>query len=152
MTAIEVLYAVEKAGGSLALNRGQIKYTIPKPSAWLVAELRQQRDKIVALLQQRTALPPMPPGVRLVRWAPKQPPVVLQQWSVVIDVDKFISATLAQLRARLEGKDFLAGNWGQRDLIERLEQVGVEVEVNDDHGCHCTVEDNAGRDEKGGSR
>jgi hypothetical protein len=62
----------------------------------------------------------------------------------VIDVDKFISSTLAQLQARLEGRDFLAGNWGQRDLIERLEQVGVEVEVNDDQSCPSTFEDNAG--------
>ena len=132
MTAVEVLQAVEKAGGSLALNRGHIKYAIPRPATWLVSELRQRRGEIVVLLQQRTALPPMPPGVRLVRWAPKEPPVLLQQCSVVIDVEKFISATLAQLRARLEGRDFLAGNWRQRELIERLEQVGVEVEVNDD--------------------
>ncbi|MGA2687160.1 MAG: hypothetical protein ABSE85_03725 [Candidatus Korobacteraceae bacterium] len=144
MTAIEVLHAVEQAGGSVVLNGEHIKYAIPKPAAWLVVELRQQRDKIVPLLQQRTALPPMPPGVRLVRWAPKQPPLVLQQCSVVIDVDKFISSTLAQLQARLEGRDFLAGNWGQRDLIERLEQVGVEVEVNDDQSCPSTFEDNAG--------
>ena len=129
MTAVEVLHAVEKAGGALALDGSRIKYTIPKRATWLVPELRQQREEIVALLQRRTALPPMPNGVRLVRWAPKQPPVVLEQCSVVIDVDKFIFATLAQLRARLEGKDFLAGNWPLRELIERLEQVGIEVEM-----------------------
>jgi hypothetical protein len=144
MTAIEVLRAVEKAGGSLALNRGRIKYSIPRPATWLVSELRQQRGEIVALLQQRTASLSMPPGVRLVRWAPKEPPVLLHQCSVVIDVEKFISATLAQLWARLEGKDFLAGNWPQRELIERLEQVGVEVEVNDDHACHRTFDDSPG--------
>jgi len=129
MTASEVLHAVEKAGGSLAVKGDQLNYTIPRKAAWLVSELRQQRDQIVALLKRRTALPPMPADVRLVRWAPKQPPVVLEQCSVVIDIDKFISATLAQLQARLEGKDFLAGNWPLRDLIERLEQVGVKVEV-----------------------
>jgi hypothetical protein len=142
MTAMEVVHAVEKAGGSLALNRGQIKYTIPKPAAWLVAELQQQRGEVVALLQGRSAPQAMPPGVRLVRWAPKQPPVVLQHCSVVIDVDKFISSTLAQLQARLGGKDFLAGNRPTRELIERLEQVGVEVEVNDDHGRYH-IEDRA---------
>lgn len=141
MTAVEVLQAVEKAGGSLVLNRGQIKYAIPRPATWLVSELRQRRGEIVALLQQRTASLPMPPGVRLLRWAPKEPPVSLQQCSVVIDVERFISATLAQLRARLEGKDFVAGNWPQRELIERLEQVGVEVEVNDDHGRRRTSDD-----------
>lgn len=129
MTAIEVLHAVEKAGGSLALSGVQIKYKIPKPVAWLVPELRRQREKIVELLRRRTELPPMPAGVRLVRWAPKQPPVILEHCSIVIDVDRFISSTLAQLQARLEAKDFLSGHWPRRELVERLEQMGVEVEV-----------------------
>ena len=72
----------------------------------------------------------MPAGVGLVRWAPKKPPVVLEHRSVVIDVDKFIFTTLAQLQSRLEGKDWLAGNWSVRDLVERLEQVGIKVEVD----------------------
>lgn len=143
MTAIEVLHAVEKAGGSVALNRGQIKYAIPKPAAWLVPELRRQRDEVVALLTQRTVPPAMPEGVRLVKWAPKEPPVILQQWSVVIELDKFISSTLAQLRARLEGKDFLAGNWTQRELIERLEQVGLEVEVDSTMANYSSLEEHS---------
>ena len=114
MTAIDVLQAVERAGGSLALNSGRIKYAIPKPAAWLVPELRARREEIALLLQQRTSLPPLPPGVRLLSWAPKKPPVMLQRWSVLNEVDKFISSTLAELRARLEGKDFLAGNWSLR--------------------------------------
>ena len=48
---------------------------------------------------------------------------------VVTHVDKFIGATLRELRARLEGKDFLAGNWSLRELVDRLEQVGVVVSV-----------------------
>ena len=47
----------------------------------------------------------------------------------MIDVDKFIFTTLMELQARLEGKDWLAGNWSIRDLTERLEQVGVKVEA-----------------------
>jgi len=108
MTAIELVHAVEKAGGSLALKGEQIKYTIPKRAAWLVPELRQHREGIVTLLQRRKALPAMPAGVRLVRWSPKQPPIMLEQRSVVIDVDKFIFTTLMEIRARLEGKDWLA--------------------------------------------
>jgi hypothetical protein len=130
MTPIEMLDAVEKAGGSLVLNAGQIKYLLPKAAVWLVPKLRQRREEIIALLEGKPALPTMPPGVRLVRWHPKQPPLVLEQYSVVIDVEKFISSTLAQLRARLEGKDFAAGNWTLRELIERLEQAGVEVAVD----------------------
>jgi hypothetical protein len=47
MKAIEVLHAVEKAGGSLALNGDQIKYTIPKRAAWLVPELKQNREVLM---------------------------------------------------------------------------------------------------------
>lgn len=72
----------------------------------------------------------MPAGVRLVRWEPKDPPVAIVRMGIVNDVDKFIGTTLRELRARLEGKDFLAGNWSLRELIERLEQVGVEIEID----------------------
>jgi len=43
--------------------------------------------------------------------------------------ESFVDAAILQLTARLEGKDFLAGNWSLRELVERLEQVGVAVEV-----------------------
>jgi hypothetical protein len=43
-----------------------------------------------------------------VRWSPKQPPIVLEHRSVVVDINKFIITTLSELRARLEGKDWLA--------------------------------------------
>src|SRR5512135_1982415 len=33
------------------------------------------------------------------------------------------------LRHGLDGKDFLAGKWSVRELVERLEQVGVQVQV-----------------------
>jgi len=130
MTPAQVLMEIEKSGGSIRLDRDQIRYAIPKPAAWLVPEVQRQRGAIVELLGRRRSIPPMPSGVRLLRWSPKTPPVVLQQCSVVIDVEKFIVATLAQLKARLQGKDFAAGNWSKRELIERLEQVGVEVEVD----------------------
>ena len=129
MTAMEVVRAVEKAGGSLAVRGSHIKYSIPKSAVWLIPELREKREEIIGLLERRTPPPPMPPGIRLVRWAPQKPPVVLQELSVVIDVEKFISATLAQVSARLDGKDYLAGNWPLRGLIERLEQVGVVIEL-----------------------
>jgi hypothetical protein len=130
MTVTEVVSAVEEAGGALALNGSRIKYAIPKRAAWLVPELQQQREGIVALLQRRAALPPIPAGIRLVRWAPKQPPVVLEHCSVVNDVEKFARYTLEQLGHALEGRNWLAGNWSIRDLVERLEQVGVKVDVN----------------------
>lgn len=133
MTPAQVLLEIEKSGGSLRLDRDQIRYAIPKPAAWLVPEVRKQRGAIVALLgRRRPNPPPMPTGIRLLRWAPKAPPVLLQHCSVVIEVEKFIAATLAQLQARLRGNDFAAGNWSERELVDRLEQVGVEVEVERD--------------------
>ena len=45
------------------------------------------------------------------------------------DVDKFACATLAELGHALAGRNWLAGNWSIRTLIERLEQVGVVVEL-----------------------
>jgi hypothetical protein len=132
MTALEVLHAVKKAGGSLALNGGQIKYTIPKRDVWLVPELKQNREELIELLTGGRTSPLMPPGVRLVKWEPKTPPVALVRMGIVSNVDKFIDATLRELRARLEGKDFLAGNWSLRELVDRLEQVGVHVQVERD--------------------
>ena len=73
--------------------------------------------------------PPMPAGVRLLAWEPKQPPVALSVFSVVNDTQKFIVSTLQQLDAALRGNPWAAGNWTVRDLCERLEQVGVRIEV-----------------------
>jgi len=71
----------------------------------------------------------MPPGVRLLRWEPKNPPIAIIRMGIVGNVHKFVAATLLQLRARLVGKDSLAGNWSLRELVDRLEQVGVVVEI-----------------------
>ena len=71
----------------------------------------------------------MPAGVRLLRWEPKQTPIAVTTFSVIIDTQKFIESTLQQLEAVLQGKSWVAGNWSVRDLLERLEQVGVTVEV-----------------------
>lgn len=135
MTAIEVLQAVEKAGGSLALNGGQIKYTIPRRAAWLVPELKQNREDLKGLLRESGTPPPMPPGVRLLKWQPKDPPIAIVHMGIVTNVDKFVAATLLQLRARLEGKDSLAGNWSLRELVDRVEQVGVAVGIESTPIC-----------------
>jgi hypothetical protein len=50
-------------------------------------------------------------------------------FSVVTDPHKFIEGTLHQLEAALRGNVMAAGNWSVRDLCERLEQVGVRVDV-----------------------
>ncbi len=74
---------------------------------------------------------PMPKGVRLLHWAPQPPPVAIESWAVVNDVPKFIQTTLGQLGAAMAGKNWLAGNRSVRELVERLEQVGVKVSVEE---------------------
>jgi hypothetical protein len=71
----------------------------------------------------------MPKGVRLLQWAPKGPPVAIGSWSVVTDVPQFIQTTLGQLQAAMAGENWLAGNWSVRELVDRLEQVGVKADV-----------------------
>jgi hypothetical protein len=129
MNAPEVLEAVQNAGGSLTLSGERIQYTLPNSAVWLVPELKQNREELVGLLREGGTPPPMPPGVRLLKREPKTPPVAIVRMGIVSNVDKFIGATLWALRARLEGKDFLAGNWSLPELVDRLEQVGVEVKV-----------------------
>src|SRR5271157_3919785 len=73
----------------------------------------------------------LPDGVRLVRWEPVPAPVRLSPCSTVTDVDLFIRATLRQLEAALEGRNWQAGNWGLSGLIERLAACGCGVVLDD---------------------
>jgi hypothetical protein len=129
MNAPETLEAIENVGGSLKLNGERIQYVLPDSAVWLVLELKHNREELIGLLRKRAAPPQMPPGVRLLKWEPKTPPVAIVRMGIVSNVDKFVDATLRQVRARLEGKDFLAGNWSLRELVDRLEQVGVLVSI-----------------------
>jgi hypothetical protein len=129
MNAPELLEAVQSLGGSLTRSGERIQYALPDSALWLVTELKQHREELIGLLREGETPPPMPRGVRLLKWEPKNPPIAIVRMGIVSDVPKFVAATLLQLQARLEGKDFLAGNWSQRELVDRLEQVGLDVEV-----------------------
>ena len=128
----EMVAEVEAMGVEFRLAGGKVKASIPsdmqRHMAPLLERLRANREQLVDVLRQRD-IPPMPPGVRLIAWNPKQPPVIVERWSVVTDVVLFVRSTLEQLRLALAGNNWLAGNWSVRDLCERLEQVGVRVEV-----------------------
>lgn len=71
----------------------------------------------------------MPRGVRLVHWELREPPVGLVHIGVVTDVSRFVRGTLCQLDATLRGKPWRAGHWTARELVDRLEQCGVNVEI-----------------------
>ena len=91
----------------------------PDPYAIALAETAQNQPQ------------PMPKGVTLLRWAPERPPVAIESWAIVNDVPQFIQTTLGQLQAAVAGKTWLAGNCSVRELVERLEQVGVMVSVEE---------------------
>jgi hypothetical protein len=71
----------------------------------------------------------LPPGVRLVSFERRLPPVAVTRAAVVVNVPLFIGSTLQQLDAALNGDSWAAGNWSVRELTERLEQVGVTIEI-----------------------
>jgi hypothetical protein len=135
MNAPELLEAVQNLGGSLTLSGERIQYALPDSELWLVHELQQHRQELIGLLREERMPPPMPPGVRLLRWEPKNPPIAIVHLGIVGNVHKFVAATLLQLQARLEGKDFLAGNWSMRELVDRLEQVGITVQIEKPPSC-----------------
>jgi len=140
MTVPELVQQIEAIGGVLTLCGERIRYELPQGIAGpRLAALLQNRDEVLRVLRERERAEgcclhqphpqPMPEGVILREWAPKQPPVVIETWSVVNDVSLFIQLTLAQLEAAVANKNWMAGNWSVRELVERLEQVGVKVRV-----------------------
>ena len=70
----------------------------------------------------------IPPGVRLIEWKLKEPPVAIETCAVVTDSDLFARTTLEQLRIALAEPKRWVG-WTVPQLIDRLAQVGVSVGV-----------------------
>ena len=125
----EVVNDVMALGGRLWLGSERLHYRLPESaSSDLLPRLRQYRDDVVRLLSQA---PPMPPGVTLVEWRMKEPPIALERISVVVDPEKFAVATLLQLDAALHGRSWEAGNRSVKELIDRLATVGVRVRSGD---------------------
>jgi len=141
MTSAEtVVERIEVAGGVLALNGQRIRFRLPEDAADLLDELRAHKDEVLLLLRKREEIPVMPPGVRLMRWEPKPAPVLLTHYAVVTDVLRFISMTLLELKAALAGKRWQSGHWSVRELVDRLEQCGVLVEIGEAEPMDCAGE------------
>ncbi len=70
----------------------------------------------------------MPPGVRLLRWNLKPPPVAIETCAVVTDPALFARTALGQLRVAMAEPVRWVG-WTIPQLIDRLAQVGVVVEL-----------------------
>jgi hypothetical protein len=153
MNAPELIQRIQAAGGVLTLTGDRIRYELPEDAAPMIEALRQYRDEVFGVLRDRersqrrrghadryvvalekatqSVPPPMPKGVRLLEWAPERPPVAIESWAVVNDVPQFIQASLRQLRAAMAGKNWLAGNRSVPELVDRLEQVGVKVSLEE---------------------
>jgi hypothetical protein len=134
VTIADVVSEVEAAGVTFRLDGEKIRVWYPDDDcreelAGRIALLRNQRAEVAAYLKIRSAIPQMPEGVRLVRWEPMPAPIALTSVEIITDVLKFVTITLLELKAALIGKKWLAGNRSVRELIERLEECGVVVEV-----------------------
>jgi hypothetical protein len=81
-----------------------------------------------AVLTQGFAAPPMPPGIRIVHWNPKEPPIAIDSCTVVADVALFIKTTLEQLTTALTDQKRWVG-WSLPQLADRLRQAGVVIEL-----------------------
>ena len=75
-------------------------------------------------------LPPnLPNGVRLLLYAPKKPPVALEECSIVTNVELFIQSSLADLDCRLNHADEKRLGRSIPQILDRLQQVGLLIEV-----------------------
>jgi hypothetical protein len=70
----------------------------------------------------------MPPGVRLVAWSLKEPPVLIETSAVVVNPELFARSTLMQLEKALANPTRWVG-WRVEQLMDRLGQVGVVVNL-----------------------
>jgi hypothetical protein len=127
--AEDVVERIEGAGGQLALSSNTIRCRVPADAADLLDDLRAHKLAVLEILRKREEIPAMPIGVRMVRWDPKPAPVILTEVLVVTNVSRFISMTLLELKAALAGKRWQSGHWSVRELVDRLEQCGVCVEI-----------------------
>jgi hypothetical protein len=73
--------------------------------------------------------PKMPPGVTLIEWNPKSPPVGIFHCSVVNDVEGLVADRLTQLGELLNSQAESETTRELRDLVDILEQCGVIVQV-----------------------
>jgi hypothetical protein len=113
----------------LSLNGDRIRYELPEEAETLLPELHRLRDDVLVFLRQRCSIPSLPKGVSVIEWAPKQAPVVLTRFSVVVEVPMFIDASIQELELAVAGNEWLASNQGVREILERLEQVGVRLHL-----------------------
>ncbi|HXH51352.1 MAG TPA: hypothetical protein VNM47_18595 [Terriglobia bacterium] len=138
-TAINPIDRLQELGGRLFLDGDSIRYRIPCDSLeaeQLLAEIRKDRETIIALLRDRESSAPsleeiraaLPPGVRMVSYQPKEAPFAVAPVSVVTDSGKFFRAYLRDLRWRIEHpKGYAAPPLA--GILSRLADAGLELRL-----------------------
>jgi hypothetical protein len=126
--------AAEALGIQLRLNGDRIQARLPEGDNGHLSEildrLRINREQVAAVIRERTKVPPIPPHTRLVNWNPIAPPVMIENYSIVVDVPLFIRTTLGQLGVLLADGKRRVG-WTVPQILDRLRQVGVVVEIDE---------------------
>ena len=136
MNIVETVSLIEAAGVAFRLDGDKVYLQYPDDEkrceelAAQVGFLRKHRAEVAALLKARSIIPAMPPGVRLVSWNLKEPPIAIEYYAVVTDPAKFARATLGDLRKHLVNPTRKYG-WSVPQLIDRLAQVGVTVALSE---------------------
>ena len=131
---------IRELGGELFLLGDRLKYRIPAgnlEAQQLIAEVRRDREAVIAILRDRDSEPPplqevkdaLPAGVRLVSYQPKQAPFAVAPVSIVTQAGKFYRSYLADLSRRLEkpeGYDCPP----LKDILAKLADAGLELQID----------------------
>jgi len=136
---LEAVIEFRERGGEFMVEGDRVKVRFPperrKALTPFLNTLRANRDAVAALVRARfcgvpaaAECPPLPPGVRLVKYAPKAPPVAVAPVSIVTDVDKFIRAYLRDLGHRLQHPKTHACA-PLPEILTKLAEVGLELEI-----------------------
>jgi hypothetical protein len=134
----EAIKEFESRGGRLLFEGADVTVIYPREqkdeTQAVVRTLRANRDRVIEMVRERQGVPapgeclPLPPGVRLVSYHPKTPPVPISLVSIVNDVDKFIAAYLSDLRQRLAHPNTHACA-PLHEILTKLAEVGVELAI-----------------------
>jgi hypothetical protein len=141
LTVGEVIDRVAQVGGRLRLEGEQVSLSLPHDcppdtEAAIVETVRANRDAVSAMLRDLASQAPSleevkastPPGVRIMRYDPKQAPFACAPVSVVTNAGSFYRAYLRDLKARLEKPE------GYHcpplvDILAKLAAAGLELTV-----------------------
>ena len=137
---LDAIEEFESKGGALVCEGESISVTYPPDRKHelepILATLRATRQRVAGLvreLRQGVAAapqcPPLPAGVKLVRYEPKKAPVAVAPVTIVIDVRKFIETHLAELDARLHHPVQIRAGGSVQEILAKLAEVGLELEL-----------------------